>query len=375
LLALGETPVPTASVLRPLVLSLALRAALAAVVLALFWTAKRGGVRPAVLAAALATVAVADLALVHPRPNPMAPLSLYNHRPEVLEAIGDPGSVRVYSYDYSESAVATRRLGRRYAHRVARAPTGWPGEAAIALGMQMSLVPQTAGRWGLRQGFDIDYRGLQSEPLSRLTHLARLVEDEPGALVRLLRLGAVTHVVGLHRIGGDDLAPVAVIPGLFPDPVRVLAVPDPLPRFFVVGGARVAEGIDGLEALLDPGFNALEEVLLPSGSGRPAPPGFTGSARVREERADRIRIEANLSSDGYLVLVETHDPGWRTSVDGHPVALLRANVAFRAVALPAGRHIVEMVYRPPLTAAGLALGGLTLLVILALLVRRPRPAA
>ncbi len=75
------------------------------------------------------------------------------------------------------------------------------------------------------------------------------------------------------------------------------------------------------------------------------------------------------------VLVETHDPGWRTSVDNQPVALLRANVAFRAVAVPAGRHIIEMVYRPPLTEAGLVLGGLTLVLTLVLLVRRPRPAA
>jgi hypothetical protein len=374
-LALGEAPIPMARVLRPVVVSLGLRAVLAAAVLALFWTARRGRVRPAVLAAALVAVAVTDLALAHPRPNPMAPPALYTHRPEVLEAIGDPAAARVYSYDYSESAVATRHLGRRYAHQVARAPAGWPSEAAMALGMQMSLVPQTAGRWGLRQGFDIDYRGLQPEPLSRLTHLARLVEDRPGSLVRLLRLGAVTHVVALHGIGGDDLAPVAVVPGLFPDPIRVLAVPDPLPRIFVVGGARVAEGIDGLEVLLDPGFDAHEELLLPSGSPRPAPPGFTGSARVLKEQADRVRIEVDLSSGGYVVVVDTFDPGWRASVDGQPVALLRANVAFRAVAVPAGQHIVEMVYRPPLTEAGLVLGGLTLLAILALLVRRSHPAA
>jgi hypothetical protein len=372
-LALGEASIPT--VLRPLILSLSLRAFLAAVVLVLVWTAKRGRVRPAVLVVALVAIAVIDLALAHPRPNPTAPLALYTHRPELLGAIDDPASARVYSYDYSESAVVDRRLGRRYAHQVARAPAGWTGEAAIALGMQMSLVPQTAGRWGVRQGFDIDYRGLQSESLSRLTHLVRLVEDRPGALVRLLRIGAVTHVVGLHRVGGDALATVALVPGLFLDPILVMAVPEPLPRIFVVGGARVAEGIDGLEALLDPGFEAHEEVLLSNGSPRPTPAGFVGSARVLEERADRVRIEANLSSDGYLVLVDTFDPGWRTSVDDQSVALLRANVAFRAVAVPAGRHVVDMVYRPPLTAAGLLFSGLTLLVALAALVRRPRPLA
>jgi hypothetical protein len=374
-LALGEAAIPTAKVLRPVVVSLGLRAFLAAVVVLLVWTARRGGVRPVVLAAALVAVAVTDLSLAHPRPNPMAPPALYTHRPEVLAAMGDLGSARVYSYDYSEAAVVRRRLGRRYAHQLARLPADWPGAAAIALGMQMSLVPQTAGRWGLRQGFDIDYRGLQSESLSQLTHFARLVEDRPGALVRLLQIGAVTHVVGLHRVGGDDLPTLAVIPGLFPDPIRLLAVPEPLPRAYVVGGVRVAEGIDGLEALLDPGFDAQEEVLLASGSSRPAPSGFAGSARVLEDSADRVQIEADLTSDGYLVLVDTFDPGWRTSLDGRPVELRRANVAFRAVAVPAGRHVVDMVYRPWPTQAGLLLSGLTLLVALAALVRRPRSLA
>jgi len=47
-------------------------------------------------------------------------------------------------------------------------------------------------------------------------------------------------------------------------------------------------------------------------------------------------------------------------VDGRPAPLLRANVAFRAVAVPAGRHVVDMVYRPTAALVGLVVSGITL---------------
>jgi hypothetical protein len=369
IVALGDAPLATLTrALRPAGLMLGTRAVLSLGVLALAWIAGRGSWRPSLLAGGLAVIAVGDLALVHPRPNPVAPPGIYVYRPDVLEAIGDEASTRVYSYDYSDPGVAGRRLGRRYAHQVAGVPPGWSVAAATALGMQLSLVPQTAGRWDLRQAYDIDYRGLHSESLSRMTHLARLVEDQPAALLRLLQLGAVTHVVALHRVGGDALTRVAEIPSLFRNPILLLAVPEPLPRAYAVGGARVASGIDGVEVILDPGFEPRDEVLLEEGVAHTAPAGFSGSVRIVKEAADRVRLDVELSDDGHVVLVDTHDPGWRAQVDGRPAALLQANVAFRAVPVPAGRHVVEMVYRPPLALGGLLLSGLSLLLIVALVV-------
>jgi uncharacterized membrane protein YfhO len=54
-------------------------------------------------------------------------------------------------------------------------------------------------------------------------------------------------------------------------------------------------------------------------------------------------------------LTEAFDHGWRAAVNGRAATVLRANVAFRAVALPAGRHVVDFVYRPRWGLAGLAL--------------------
>jgi hypothetical protein len=368
--------VSQAVALGPLAREMARHAALGAAALVLTLLRLRSASRASLTTALVGVLAVTDLAVAHPRPNPVAPRELYTHRPEVLAALGDPRSVRVYSYDYSETDRARRWLGRD-GPQLVRAPAGWRRDAALALAQQMSLAPQTAGRWGLRAGFDIDFRGLQAEPLAQLTRLVRLVEDRPPEVRRVLQVAAVTHVVALHDVAPGELRLVARFPGLFEEPILVFAVPDPLPRVYVVGGARVREGIHGLMALLDPSFDPRREVVLAAGRSVPPLPGFDGSAHIVSERADRVRIEAELSSDGWVVLVDAHDPGWRASVDGHATPLLRANFAFRAVAVPAGRHVVEMAYRPWTALAGLVLSAPTLVMAVTFLAwpRQPRTPA
>jgi hypothetical protein len=361
--ALLDSGTPTSPMLTSLALGLRREVLLAALVLALAVWRGLSGTRAHVLAALAVVAAVTDLALAHPRPNPVAPKALYAHKPEVLAALGDGRSTRVYSYDYTEPGRATRWLGRIDPHRLERLPAGWWPDPANALGLQMSLAPQTPGRWGVRQGFDIDFRGLQAEPLAGLTRLVRVVEDRPEDLRRVLQVGAVTHVVALHRVAGGLLTPVAAVPSLFPEPILVEAVPEPLPRAYAVGGTRIADGIPGLMALIDPAFDPRREIVLPEGREVAAPQAFRGQARVVRETADRVELEAELSADGYVVLVDGHDPGWRVRVDGRKAALLRANVAFRAVAVPAGRHAIEMVYRPTAAVAGLVVSGITLVAL------------
>jgi uncharacterized membrane protein YfhO len=57
-------------------------------------------------------------------------------------------------------------------------------------------------------------------------------------------------------------------------------------------------------------------------------------------------------------------------VDGAPVPIVRADYAFRGVALPAGRHEVRFRYAPASALGGLALAGIGVLVALVLVRRR-----
>jgi hypothetical protein len=57
----------------------------------------------------------------------------------------------------------------------------------------------------------------------------------------------------------------------------------------------------------------------------------------------------------HLVVTDTWFPGWHATVDGAAQPIHRANHAFRAVRVPAGRHEVVMTYWPASLAWGLAL--------------------
>ena len=234
--------------------------------------------------------------------------------------------------------------------------------------MQVSLIPTTAGRWGLDSGFEVDYRGVYSRNLAELSTLLRYLEGTPGHL-RLLQIGGVSHVVALHQEGLEDLVPTAVVPGFYQAPIRVFRVPDALPRTYVVEGVRVADGREALELLLDPAFDARQTVVLPEGASQPAGGPSAGTSRILERRADRVLVEADLYREGHVVLLDGYDPGWRVRVDGRESRLLRANTAFRAVAVPPGQHLVEFVYRPRAVTLGLALTTLSAAAALAVAAR------
>ncbi len=327
-------------------------------------------IRPERQALLVACLGGLDLLWSHHRLNPTAPVALFTSRPSPLKHLGDVEAARAYVYDYTLRVPSSgSEAPGAEVYTLARMPEGWSLDAAIVLGVLDYLNPPTAARWGLRGSFDLDIGDLYPDHLRRLVTHLREVEGG-GAHARLLRLGGVTHVLTLHDAPWSrDLQPLVTLPGLFREPIRVYTVPSPLPRAYVVGGARIADD-EAAEAVLDSAeFDAAREIVLPTGSGRPA---TAVEARLDpiQWRPDRIELGVRLSQPGFVVLTETFDPGWHAKVDGRPVGVLRANLAFRAIPMPAGEHRLTMRYVPPGLVAGAAAAAVAAAVLL-LLLRRP----
>jgi hypothetical protein len=155
--------------------------------------------------------------------------------------------------------------------------------------------------------------------------------------------------------------------------LRIYENPHVLPRAFVVYKAQVLPD-DNAQARALVRLDPRKEVLLdrappiaPVGDGRP----FTPAEKIVIER-HRVTIDAEATGPGILVLSDVDYPGWTATVDGQPAPILRADYAFRGVALPAGHHTVVMTHRSRPTQLGVMLSilGLIGLGFLALRGRR-----
>ena len=376
LLFLGGSPRSFTQVLAPTARQLARAAAFAlAMAAAVIATGRRPGLSGR-LAGIAALLLAGDLIAAHHRLNLTAARELFTYRPRVLDVVRPLPYARIYAYDYFEDETAVRYLGHRSPYLTAVRQEDWPVPWLEALALRSVLFPTVAASWNLFTAYPTDALGLYAPPLGLLTNALRELEGTP-LHGRFLRLGAAEYVVALHRQGFEALVPVATLPTAFVEPLLVFRVPDPLPRTYAVGSARRVDGLVAeLRALAEPTFDPAREIVLPAEApASPPSASFTGQSRIVEFRPDRVRLEADLSAPGFVVLVDAHDPGWHATIDGRPAEVLRANVAFRAVAVPAGRHVIEYLYRPRSVTVGLAISGATLLAALAVAVVEMRRRA
>jgi hypothetical protein len=149
--------------------------------------------------------------------------------------------------------------------------------------------------------------------------------------------------------------------------VKIYENLDVLPRAFVVHQAEVSAGDEQTIARMrDPAFDPSQTAVLASGqplAGEVVADGAGSSpAQITRYTPEEVVVEATTDAPGYLLLTDAFYPGWRASVDGQPVEILRADEMFRAVRLEPGRHQVEFRYQPDsvtwgawISAAALAL--------------------
>jgi hypothetical protein len=151
-----------------------------------------------------------------------------------------------------------------------------------------------------------------------------------------------------------------------------------MPRVVLVSAARCVAAEES-RALIRAGIAWRQEVVL-TGDCAGAPSGTrdisVGSAIIRDYTANRVSIDVASSAPAYLVLFDAWFPGWRAQVDGVDARLFRADHAFRAVWVPAGRHAVDFHYRPTSVLAGGLISALALVLVGVLAVgHRWRPLA
>jgi hypothetical protein len=140
----------------------------------------------------------------------------------------------------------------------------------------------------------------------------------------------------------------------------------PLPRAYLAGSYEVIPSAAALRAALDqPDVVNGQKVLLeeqPS-IALPASQVVTGTARIQSYTPNALTVVVENPQAGMLVLSDAAYPGWHALIDGQESKLYRANFAFRAVAVPAGSHVISFVYQPISVRLGVALSAATLALL------------
>jgi hypothetical protein len=136
-----------------------------------------------------------------------------------------------------------------------------------------------------------------------------------------------------------------------------------------------------VKALFQSGFDGSKIVFL-SPEAKPLVTATNQTqARVLNSKftAQRVDIEVETSGPSLVVVAQTWYHNWRAYVDGRPAPLLRANHAFQAIQVPAGRHSIRLAYEDRAFQFGAAVSicmAVNCLIFLHLLRRRqfrPQP--
>jgi hypothetical protein len=224
--------------------------------------------------------------------------------------------------------------------------------------------------YGFRYFQEID--ALTRQAYNDFLDFANLVPPENR--IRLFRALNIRYVVAFQPL---------VIPGIrllhrFPEHFSWLYEIDrPLPRAYIA--ARLVyetQPAKTLRLLSRDEFDPSKQVILDERIAIETDQALGGKANIVRDSNNEVVIDASLAGSGFLVLTDSHYPGWRVYVDGSERKLLKANYFFRAVALPAGKHRVSFVYDPVSFKIGAAVStlsaGLLMMISIIIYFRRKR---
>jgi hypothetical protein len=151
---------------------------------------------------------------------------------------------------------------------------------------------------------------------------------------------------------------------------------------FVTAGQKpvLLDDTHALWALARMSFDPTTTVFLPPEAKPVVTISNQTTVRITALKVSNQTVEFTTAAvaPALAVIAQTYYPDWRAEIDGQPARLLRANVAFQAVQVPAGTHQVQLFYRDRAWELGAAISGcmwVNCLVSYLALRRRALPAA
>jgi len=146
---------------------------------------------------------------------------------------------------------------------------------------------------------------------------------------------------------------------------RLLRLQNAMPRAWFVGKAQAADDPTTLAAMQSDSFNprAIAYLAEPPPFA-PIPNAALITPTVESRDPEHLVVSIQTPTDGLLMLSEVYYPGWRATIDGSLVSILRADLALRAIPVRAGTHRVELIFDPGSVKIGIAITLVTVFLVI-----------
>ncbi|MBL8232049.1 MAG: YfhO family protein [Bryobacterales bacterium] len=153
--------------------------------------------------------------------------------------------------------------------------------------------------------------------------------------------------------------------------IKVYRNPTPFPRAWIAHETKVVPDRAWMRVTVqDATVDLRSTAVLIADAPQLERCGSPGQAAIVSRSSDRIILSSDTECAGMLVVSETNYPGWEATVDGQHVRMWEPYGALRGVVVPAGKHRVEMRFRPRSVYAGLALCTAGMLLAAGIWIRR-----
>jgi membrane protein YfhO len=294
---------------------------------------------------AIAAIVLLDLTFAGVRVNPYAPRELFEPpqlAAKVRALLGDGG--RLY------------RTRDPYVQKL-NAPAN---EAVWLAFYEIQLLSRyTAPTFGIPIVFHDDYDGLA--PV-RMARMGNAVEKIPWPnRMNVLSAAGAAAILTPDAIDSPAVERVDILRSASGAPLFLYRNRAASPLRFATSAIVIGDDFTAFQRLareFDP-----NTVILSEGIGVTAKAQTRATLKTARRTMNSWTVDVTTNQPGYLVFAETWYPGWRAAVDGQAVPMLRGDVAMSAVAVPAGHHVVEKTFRPPLVFAGFGASLLTALIL------------
>lgn len=137
------------------------------------------------------------------------------------------------------------------------------------------------------------------------------------------------------------------------------------PHAFLVGDYKVQSSAEKKLKTLFTEIDQRKSIVLEENPRLNITDDQHATSEIKQYTADSITVQTTATTNMILFLSDNYYPGWKAFVDGKETKIYRADYTFRAVEVPAGKHIVIFSYLPSsfLLGMGGALVGLVLLLV------------